>query len=46
MPCWSADETKIAYIGYKRFGEYHPVENGTVWVMNADESNQRQLTKP
>ncbi len=37
FPCWSPDGTKIAFI----HGDY---PNRQVWVMDADGTNQRQLT--
>lgn len=45
-PSWSPDGRKIVFIGWTNnsFNSYNPRQNGTVWVMNADGSNKRQLT--
>ncbi|MBN1884738.1 MAG: PD40 domain-containing protein [Candidatus Krumholzibacteriota bacterium] len=41
-PCWSPDGSRIAYVRYA-IREYTPA-NGTIWIMNADGTGQRQLT--
>jgi Tol biopolymer transport system component len=40
-PCWSPDGLKIV------FSQYNPTaKTSAIWVMNADGSNQKQLTTP
>ena len=42
QPCWSPDGSRIAYV-CRRPQEYCS-EHGTIWVMNADGSDARQIT--
>lgn len=42
QPCWSQDGTLIAYV-CDRPHEYSS-EHGTIWVMDADGDNKRQIT--
>ena len=42
-PAWSPCEEKIVYSQYD-WRVYNPLENGTLWIMNADGTSKCQLT--
>jgi len=44
QPSWSPDGSKIVCIGWPEIKKYDPRNNGTLWVINADGTNKRQLT--
>ncbi len=41
-PCWSPDDSRVAYVKYRAFESVEG--NGRIWVMSVDGSSNRQLT--
>ena len=42
QPCWSPEGTRVAYVCYRP--QEYTSEHGTIWIMNEDGSDKRQIT--